>query len=140
MSEVGHLRQKSPRQFSLGLPQHPKSGHGFIDFSSATPAASTIAVALLDADEALVVIDLGEKSYVWVITKDRPDWKEVRCSPFAEDSTRTREAIAGIGMKRNGSAGERLTAGHGLQPRTASAVMANAPEGVHAHALVTPLF
>ena len=47
MSLRGHLRQKSPRQFSRGLPQHPKSGHGVIDFSSATAAASTIAVALI---------------------------------------------------------------------------------------------
>jgi CHAT domain-containing protein/tetratricopeptide (TPR) repeat protein len=34
--------------------------------------------SLLDNDEALVVIDLDEKSYVWVVTKDRAEWKEVQ--------------------------------------------------------------
>ena len=39
--------------------------------------------ALLDNDEALVTIDLDKKSYVWVITKDRAEWKELSVS--AED-------------------------------------------------------
>jgi CHAT domain-containing protein len=33
--------------------------------------------SLLDNDEALVVIDLDEYSYVWVVTKDRADWKAI---------------------------------------------------------------
>ena len=33
--------------------------------------------SLLDNDEALVVIDLDEYSYVWVVTKDRADWKGI---------------------------------------------------------------
>jgi CHAT domain-containing protein len=33
--------------------------------------------SLLDNDEALVVIDLDEKSYVWVITNDRAEWKPI---------------------------------------------------------------
>jgi CHAT domain-containing protein len=34
--------------------------------------------SLLDNDEALVVIDLDQFSFVWVVTKDRADWKEVQ--------------------------------------------------------------
>jgi tetratricopeptide (TPR) repeat protein len=33
--------------------------------------------ALLADDEALVTIDLDKKSYIWVITKDRAEWKEL---------------------------------------------------------------
>jgi CHAT domain-containing protein len=33
--------------------------------------------SLLDKDEALVVIDLDEYSFVWVVTKDRADWKAI---------------------------------------------------------------
>ena len=38
---------------------------------------------MLADDEALVTIDLDKKSYVWVITKDRAEWKELSVS--AED-------------------------------------------------------
>jgi tetratricopeptide (TPR) repeat protein len=33
--------------------------------------------ALLADDEALVTVDLDKRSYVWVITKDRAEWKEL---------------------------------------------------------------
>jgi CHAT domain-containing protein len=33
--------------------------------------------SLLDSDEALVVIDLDEYSFVWVVTKDLADWKAI---------------------------------------------------------------
>jgi CHAT domain-containing protein len=36
--------------------------------------------ALLADDEAVVTIDLDQKSYVWVITKDRAEWKELLVS------------------------------------------------------------
>jgi CHAT domain-containing protein/Flp pilus assembly protein TadD len=36
--------------------------------------------ALLADDEALIAFDLGEKSYVWVITKERADWKQLAIS------------------------------------------------------------
>ena len=35
---------------------------------------------LLAADEALVVVDLGDKSYVWAITRSAADWKELAIS------------------------------------------------------------
>ena len=41
--------------------------------------------SLLDADEALVVFDLDQHSYVWVVTKDRADWKEIQI-PAAQAS------------------------------------------------------
>ena len=39
--------------------------------------------ALLADDEALIAVDLDKNSYVWVITKDRAEWKEL--SITAED-------------------------------------------------------
>jgi CHAT domain-containing protein len=36
--------------------------------------------ALLADDEALIVIDLGDKSYVWAITRSAADWKELALS------------------------------------------------------------
>lgn len=35
---------------------------------------------MLADDEAVVIIDLDQKSYVWVITKDRAEWKELSVS------------------------------------------------------------
>ena len=32
---------------------------------------------MLADDEALVTVDLDKKSYVWIITKDRAEWKEL---------------------------------------------------------------
>ena len=47
--------------------------------------------ALLADDEALVTIDLDKKSYVWVITKDRAEWKELSVS--AEDVSKSVETL-----------------------------------------------
>ena len=47
--------------------------------------------ALLAEDEALVTIDLDKKSYVWVITKDRAEWKELSVS--AEDVSKAVETL-----------------------------------------------
>ena len=44
--------------------------------------------SLLDNDEALVVIDLDEKSYVWVVTKDRADWKTIQIPADSDDCGR----------------------------------------------------
>ena len=41
--------------------------------------------SLLDNDEALVVIDLDEYSFVWVVTRDRADWKAI-LTPAAQIS------------------------------------------------------
>jgi CHAT domain-containing protein/Flp pilus assembly protein TadD len=47
--------------------------------------------ALLADDEALVTIDLDKKSYVWVITKDRAEWKELTIN--AEDVSESIETL-----------------------------------------------
>ena len=47
--------------------------------------------ALLADDEALVTVDLDKKSYVWVITKDRAEWKELSVS--AEDVSKEVETL-----------------------------------------------
>jgi CHAT domain-containing protein len=47
--------------------------------------------SLLDNDEALVVIDLDEYSYVWVVTKDRADWKAILIS--AAQASKTIETL-----------------------------------------------
>ena len=47
--------------------------------------------ALLADDEAVVTIDLDQKSYVWVITKDRAEWREI--SVNAEDVSKEVETL-----------------------------------------------
>ena len=51
--------------------------------SKPEPLTTNEIQSLLDNDEALVTIDIDKKSYVWVITKDRAEWKELTVS--AED-------------------------------------------------------
>jgi CHAT domain-containing protein len=46
---------------------------------------------LLADDEALVTIDLDKKSYVWVITKDRAEWKELAIA--AQDASKLVETL-----------------------------------------------
>ena len=47
--------------------------------------------ALLADDEALIAVDLDKKSYVWIITKDRAEWKELSVS--AEDVSKEVSAL-----------------------------------------------
>jgi CHAT domain-containing protein len=51
--------------------------------SNPQPLSLKEAQRLLADDEALVNVDLDRRSYVWVITKDRAEWKELSVS--AED-------------------------------------------------------
>ena len=46
---------------------------------------------MLADDEAIVAVDLDKKSYVWVITKDRAEWKELSVS--AEDVSKEVEIL-----------------------------------------------
>jgi tetratricopeptide (TPR) repeat protein len=55
----------------------------YIALSRPQPLTVEETQALLADDEAVVTIDLDQKSYVWVITKDRAEWKELSVS--AED-------------------------------------------------------
>jgi CHAT domain-containing protein/tetratricopeptide (TPR) repeat protein len=47
--------------------------------------------SLLDNDEALVIIDLDQYSYVWVVTHDRAEWKPIRLP--AEQASKTIETL-----------------------------------------------
>jgi CHAT domain-containing protein/Flp pilus assembly protein TadD len=55
----------------------------YVALSKPQPLTIEQTQVLLANDEALVAIDLDKKSYVWVITKDRAEWKELSVS--AED-------------------------------------------------------
>jgi CHAT domain-containing protein len=52
----------------------------YVAFSKPQPVTIEQTQALLADDEALVAIDLDQKSYVWVVTKDRAEWKALSVS------------------------------------------------------------
>ena len=56
--------------------------------------------ALLGDDEALVLIDLDRKSYVWVVTNDRAEWRAL--SVNAQDVSKEIETLR-IGLGSNAS-------------------------------------
>jgi CHAT domain-containing protein len=58
----------------------------YVALSKPQPLTIEQIQALLSDEEALVTVDSDEKSYVWVITKDRAEWKELSVS--AEDVTK----------------------------------------------------
>ena len=64
----------------------------YVALSKPQPLTIEQTQALLADDEALVTIDLDQKSYVWVITKDRAEWKELSVS--AEDVSKAVENFA----------------------------------------------
>jgi CHAT domain-containing protein len=66
----------------------------YVALSKPQPLTIEEAQALLSDDEALVTVDLDKKSYVWVITKDRAEWKELSVS--AEDVSKA------VGILRTG--------------------------------------
>jgi CHAT domain-containing protein/tetratricopeptide (TPR) repeat protein len=64
--ERGELQQVFVRDF-----------RNYAALSKPEPLTTKEIQSLLDKDEALVVIDLDEYSFVWVVTKDRADWKAI---------------------------------------------------------------
>jgi CHAT domain-containing protein/Tfp pilus assembly protein PilF len=56
---------------------------GYVALSKPQPLSVKDTQALLANDEALVVFDLGLKSYAWIITQDQAQWQELGAS--AED-------------------------------------------------------
>ena len=52
----------------------------YVALSKPQPLAIEETQALLADDEAVVTVDLDQKSYVWVITRDRAEWKELSVS------------------------------------------------------------
>ena len=63
----------------------------YVALSKPQPLTIEQTQALLADDEALVTIDLDQESYVWVITKDRAEWKELSVS--AEDVSKEVETL-----------------------------------------------
>ena len=63
----------------------------YVALSRPQPLTIEQTQALLADDEALVTIDLDKRSYVWVITKDRAEWKELSVS--AEDVSKEVETL-----------------------------------------------
>jgi CHAT domain-containing protein len=49
----------------------------YVALSKPKPLSIVETQPLLADDEALVTVDLDKKSYVWIITKDRAEWKEL---------------------------------------------------------------
>ena len=63
----------------------------YVALSRPQPLTIEETQALLADDEALVTVDLDKKSYVWVITKDRAEWKELTIN--AEDVSKLVETL-----------------------------------------------
>jgi CHAT domain-containing protein len=68
---------------------------GYAALSKPQPLSVYDTQALLAADEALVVIDVEESSYVWVITKDKAQWKllSVNADYVTKEVTALRAAL-----------------------------------------------
>jgi tetratricopeptide (TPR) repeat protein len=63
----------------------------YVALSKPQPLTIEQIQALLADDEALVAIDFDKKSYVWVVTKDRAEWKELAID--AGDASKFVEAL-----------------------------------------------
>jgi CHAT domain-containing protein len=63
----------------------------YVALSKPQPLTIEQTQVLLADDEALITIDLGQESYVWVITKDRAEWKELSVS--AKDVSKEVETL-----------------------------------------------
>ena len=70
--------------------------------SKPEPLATKEIQALLDNDEALVVIDLDKYSYVWVITRNQAEWKQLSVS--ADDVSKSVATLRAALIFRNSKA------------------------------------
>ena len=84
IDEIKSERDKLQDVFNQRFPD-------YVALSKPQPLTIEQTQALLADDEALVTIDLDKKSYVWVITKDRAEWKELSVS--AEDVSKEVETL-----------------------------------------------
>jgi CHAT domain-containing protein len=76
IDEIKSERDKLQHIFNQRYPD-------YVALSKPQPLTIEQTQALLADDEALVTVDLDVRSYVWAITKDRAEWKELSVS--AED-------------------------------------------------------
>ena len=84
ITEIKSERDKLQDVFNHRFPD-------YVALSKPQPLTIEQTQALLADDEALVAIDLDEKSYVWVITKEQAEWKELSVS--AEDVSKSVETL-----------------------------------------------
>ena len=84
IDEIKSERDKLQDVFNQRFPD-------YVALSKPQPLTIEQTQALLADDEALVTIDLDKKSYVWVITKDRAEWKELAIN--AEDVSKLVETL-----------------------------------------------
>jgi tetratricopeptide (TPR) repeat protein len=73
IAEIASERVKLQNIFNQRFPD-------YVALSKPQPLSVEQTQALLADDEALVTVDLDEESYVWVITKDRAEWKQLTVS------------------------------------------------------------
>ncbi len=84
IDEIKSERDKLQDVFNQRFPD-------YVALSKPQPLTIEQTQALLADDEALVTIDLDKESYVWVITKDRAEWKELAIN--AEDVSKLVETL-----------------------------------------------
>ena len=84
IAEITSERDKIQDIFNQRFPD-------YVALSKPQPLTIEQTQALLGDDEAIVAVDLDKKSYVWVITKDRAEWKELSVS--AEDVSKEVETL-----------------------------------------------
>jgi CHAT domain-containing protein/tetratricopeptide (TPR) repeat protein len=84
IDQIKSERDKLQDVFNEGFPN-------YVALSKPQPLTIEQTQALLADDEALVTIDLDKKSYVWVITTDRAEWKELTIN--AEDVSKSVETL-----------------------------------------------
>ena len=84
IDEIKSERDKLQDVFNQRFPD-------YVALSKPRPLTIEQTQALLADDEALVTIDLDKNSFVWVITKDRTEWKELAIN--AEDMSKLVETL-----------------------------------------------
>jgi CHAT domain-containing protein/Tfp pilus assembly protein PilF len=84
INEIQSERDKLQDLFNQRFPD-------YVTLSKPQPLTVEQTQALITDDEAVITIDLDKKSYVWVITKDGAEWKELSVS--AEDVSKEVEAL-----------------------------------------------
>jgi hypothetical protein len=84
IDEIKSERDKLQDVFNQRFPD-------YVALSKPQPLTIEQTQALLADDEGLVTIDLDKKSYVWVITKDRAEWKELTIN--ADDVSKLVETL-----------------------------------------------
>src|SRR5215467_11538142 len=76
IEELKSQREKLRNVFNQRFPD-------YVALSKPQPLSLQETQALLGDDEGLIVVDLDDKSYAWIVTKNRAEWKQLSVS--AED-------------------------------------------------------